>query len=344
MSKIDVPSKNLVRQAGNALIERKSSLTESEARDVLSRWRAAHVYPINTLQAYLRSTLKRNKFKDAIVAQRLKRSPSIIEKLKRFESMALDRMQDIGGLRVIVWSIEDVYRLHSLMTSSERFIHQLKLPPNDYIAQPKKDGYRSLHQVLSYRNDTHEELNNLNLEIQIRTRLQHSWATAVETLGMIQKSSIKTGQGDELTKEFFRTVSALFAQEEGSPLPPGLENMSKEDLIKRLKEIDAEKRILAQLEGVAVSAHHIETVMKNYKGFHVLQLFIAERQVRLTPFFEPQDAEIFYKAKEIETKDNPNSAVVLMSAGALKDIKKAYPNYFLDTKAFLQNIQAIIAP
>lgn len=45
-------------------------------------------------------------------------------------------MQDIGGLRVIVATIADVYRLYDLIVSSKRFKHQLELPPHDYIRQP----------------------------------------------------------------------------------------------------------------------------------------------------------------------------------------------------------------
>lgn len=336
-----VPSKKFVRRAGNVLAGRSTDMSEIEAMEGLSQWRTLHAYPINTLQSYLRGVLKRNKFAGAIVAQRLKRTPSIVEKLKRFEHMSLDRMQDIGGLRVIVEHIEDVYRLHGLITSSKRFTHQLELPPNDYIASPKPDGYRSLHQVIRYRNEAHEELNGLRLEIQIRTRLQHAWATAVETLGMIQKSSLKTGGGDEATKRFFKVVSALFAMDEKCNLPEEFQGSTHQDLSDELKAIDGQQKFLSVLEGVAVSAHHIDTVTKSYTGYHVVELFIAEQRVRLTPFSVAQDAESFYKAKEMQTKDDPNIAVVLMSAGALKDIKKAYPNYFLDTRSFLQNIKRI---
>ena len=338
-----VPSKKLVRKAGVVLAGHSGVMSEEEAINILSNWRALHAYPINTLQAYLRGVLKRKNFSNAIVAQRLKRTPSIIEKLRRFDTMSLDRMQDIGGLRVIVDSVEDVYRLHELMGSSKRFKHQLEIPPFDYIKAPKNDGYRSLHQVIRFRNDSHEELNGLRLEIQIRTRLEHAWATAVETLGMIQKSSIKTGHGDDLTRQFLRIASALFALKERAPLPSGFENATKKSLVSDLNEIEGRKNILAQMEGVAVSAHHIETIERNYAGYHVIQLFISEKRVRLTAFQEAQDAESFYKIKEIETKDNPNVAIVLMSAGALKDIKKAYPNYFLDTRSFLQNIRSIIS-
>ena len=265
-----VPAKKLVRKAGSVLAGRSDVMTEDQAMDILSKWRALHAYPINTLQAYLRGVLKRNKFAGAIVAQRLKRTPSIVEKLKRFENMSLDRMQDIGGLRVIVDNIADIYRLHQLMLNSTRFKHQLDLPPHDYIKSPKDDGYRSLHQVIRYQNESHEELNGLRLEIQIRTKLQHSWATAVETLGMIQKSSLKAGQGDDETKEFLKTVSALFALKENQPLPPAFETATRDELIGSLLALDKRKNFLAQLEGVAeVEAGREQRVQLGKEGLQV---------------------------------------------------------------------------
>ena len=193
-----VPAKKLVRKAGSVLAGRSDVMTEDQAMDVLSKWRALHAYPINTLQAYLRGVLKRNKFAGAIVALRLKRTPSILEKLKRFENMSLDRMQDIGGLRVIVDNIADIYRLHQLMLNSTRFKHQLDLPPHDYIKSPKNDGYRSLHQVIRYQNESHEELNGLRLEIQIRTNAMNFWATAEHSLRYKYSGNIPQDLQDRL--------------------------------------------------------------------------------------------------------------------------------------------------
>ncbi|MDY6011204.1 MAG: hypothetical protein SPJ12_08690, partial [Duodenibacillus sp.] len=136
-------------------------------------------------------------------------------------------------------------------------------------------------------------------------------------------------------------ISALFAIEEGFPVPQEFVDWSREQLLDEVRTIEKERNFLVLLEGVAVSARHIETVSRSYSGYHVVQLFIDDKRVRLTAFSEIEDAESFYKAKETATRDDPNIAIVLMSAGALKDIKKAYPNYFLDTKAFLQSIRTI---
>lgn len=345
INRLVVPSRTAVRKAGKTLTEIAANNEEKrEALKVLSSWRAAHSVPINTLQAFLRNKVKALKFSSPIVAQRLKRTPSILRKLERFSSMDLDRMQDIGGLRVIVSSIQDVDKLYEVL-NSKHFKHSLVLPPNDYIQKPKPDGYRSLHQVIKYKNVKHPEFDNMRVELQIRTKLQHSWATAVETLGMLEKCSFKTGEGNEKIREFFRITSALFSIHEGRPVLEAFKELKKEDLVARFNDLESELSILRKLEGVAVSANHIQSsAKKEFDGYHVIQLYADNDgvgRVILTPFYELSDAEGFYSMKEQETKENPNVDVVLVSAGALKDIRKAYPNYFLNTTDFLKNIRKL---
>lgn len=120
------------------------------AHRVLSNWRACHGYPINTFQATLRLKLKTID-KNAIVAQRLKRAPSVIAKLQRFPTMKLTQMQDIGGLRAVVSSVARVRRLEANYRESA-FKHELA-SSKDYIDKPKSDGYRSIHLVFRYAND-----------------------------------------------------------------------------------------------------------------------------------------------------------------------------------------------
>src|SRR5436189_6212680 len=107
-------SKNQVNRAGEILAAPKAFSADDQewASRVLANWRACHGYPINTFQATLRQKLKVID-NQAIVAQRLKRAPSIILKLQRFEGMKLARMQDIGGLRAVVNSIPKVRKLET---------------------------------------------------------------------------------------------------------------------------------------------------------------------------------------------------------------------------------------
>ena len=88
-------SRSQVNKAGEILVrEMESSDFDVDewlwAFDVLSNWRACHGYPINTFQATLRQKLKQID-SDALVAQRLKRTPSILAKLHRFSNMSFPR-------------------------------------------------------------------------------------------------------------------------------------------------------------------------------------------------------------------------------------------------------------
>jgi len=114
-----------------------SGTEEVWANKVLANWRGCHGYPMNTFQATLRNKVKRVDDK-AIVAQRLKRAPSIILKLQRFQGMRLSRMQDIGGLRAVVSSVAKVRALEAAYRSA-RFAHTLTGSKN-YIEHPKEDG------------------------------------------------------------------------------------------------------------------------------------------------------------------------------------------------------------
>ena len=97
-SPVPKESKNQINKAGQILVQDNPSPLELEwARDLADRWRACHAYPINTFQATLRLKLKGFP-EDSIAAQRLKRMPTIIDKLKRYPAMKLTTMQDIGGV------------------------------------------------------------------------------------------------------------------------------------------------------------------------------------------------------------------------------------------------------
>ena len=105
----DVSRKRIVKAGLTLRKERKSSDFE-EALHLANSWRACHAYPINTFQSTLRSKVKGYP-NEPLVAQRLKRMPTIIDKLRRYPDMQLTTMQDIGGVRAILGSVDDVYKL-----------------------------------------------------------------------------------------------------------------------------------------------------------------------------------------------------------------------------------------
>lgn len=93
---------------------------------------------------------------------------SIYNKMKKYEEMGKNfgDIHDLFAERVLVDTISDCYKalgaIHSLW-------HPLPEEFNDYIANPKANGYQSLHTTVIYQGTT-------PLEIQIRTYEMHSMA------------------------------------------------------------------------------------------------------------------------------------------------------------------------
>lgn len=176
-------SKSEINKAGKIIADKTSTKKErQDALKVLNNWRSSHAYPLQVIASNLRS-----KNPDSIVVQRLKRLDSITGKIERFPKMDLYRMQDLGGCRVIVDSIDEVYSAMNQYKSS-RIRHILKRE-YDYIQNPKESGYRSYHMVYQFHSDRKETYNkNMLIEIQFRTKIQHTWATAVEMMGIYTKA------------------------------------------------------------------------------------------------------------------------------------------------------------
>ena len=336
------PSNKEVSRAGEIIRTSTDDQKVFEAISVLDNWRSLHSTPLNAMRKYVMGVLKRKKF-SAIIGQRLKRMPSIITKIKRFEGMSASRMQDIGGIRIILDSISDVYAVHTAITNSKTK-HEFFVPPKDYIKEPKKDGYRSLH-VFIYHNEKHLEYDGMRIEVQLRTKLQHSWATAVETLGAINNASYKTGEGGEEEKRFFKLASALLALKEGQNVAAEFIDTPKQELIKELMTLDKKLNIISSISGISVSSEKISKYIAKGCKYFVLELTITEGnkgQLTLTSFHLEDDARLFYKAKEDATRSLGNKSVLMITSENIKNIKKAYPNYFLDTQYFVKELRKII--
>lgn len=323
-------SKSQVMRAGQAYVDpRTSSIDREVARGIIDNWRSSHSFPLNTIQINLRS---RSTFVDAesLVAQRIKRLPSIRAKLERFPSMNLARMQDIGGCRSVVGTQEDVFAVTKSFLSG-RHKHKL-IRQDDYVATPKPSGYRSVHLVYAYHSDRSSTYNGLNIEVQIRSRLQHAWATAVETVGTFTQQALKSSQGEGEWLRFFQLMSSEIAHVESCNVVPGtpIDRGELRSQIGRLtRELDVVNRLDAY--GKALQALESRPVGKYY----LLQLDVPERTLTVYSYRELVHATDEYSAIERVTEGNPGQDVVLVSVNSLAALRRAYPNYFLDTSVFL---------
>lgn len=331
-------SKSEINKAGSIIADPSSSKEDRDnALIILNNWRAAHAYPLQVICNNLRL---RNP--NAIVVQRLKRLESITGKIERFPDMSLYRMQDLGGCRVIVDSIDQVYEAVNRYRNS-RIRHILKRE-YDYIQEPKKSGYRSYHMVYQFQSDKKETYNkNMLIEIQFRTNLQHIWATAVEMMGIYTKSQLKASIGNENILRFFVLVSSVFAKMENMVLCPNT-NDDYNILISEIKQLDRKLNLVSRLSALSVAINHTNAnkTMKG-KGYYVLILNYKDKLLRVRGF-SPTQIELATKVyNDIEATNNLDIDVVLVSATSFDSLKAAYPNYFTDISQFVDMMRRILA-
>ena len=256
--------------------------------------------------------------------------------------MNLSQMQDIGGLRAIVSSIPRVRRLEGIYRDSN-FKHEL-VSSKDYIGEPKSDGYRSIHLVYRYANAHAPDLNGLLLELQLRTRLQHIWATAVETMSTFLGQALKSGQGERPWREFFEVASAAFTFIEGTVPVPGYQLLLREEVFTRVAHAENDLRVLHKLQGFSIAANHI-TTERGAGSYHLVVLDSAKRTVSIQPYPKTQLEQANTEYAKIEERAQRGEQVeaVLVSAGPVEALKNAYPNYFLDTHQFVVQVGRVIA-
>jgi len=325
-------------RAGVALTSSNISSDEYEAAlSLVNDWRSLHKKPLNTFQIGLK---KKAAEIDAryIPAQRLKKMKSIKEKLLRFSDMKLSRMQDIGGCRIVLSNVGQVYDLRDAYCKS-RIKHTLT-NEKDYIAQPKEDGYRSLHLVFRYASKT-PELNGLKVEVQLRTRLQHIWATAVETASLLSDTPLKAGVGKKDWLRFFALASSCFAlQEKCAPVPNTPERM--DEIRRELKALDKKNDFLIQFEVLNAFYAYADSMNLFKMYYYLLYINQQERRFRATGYSKSQYEQAYRDYITHEKAENGVDNVVLVATNSFDSLRSAYPNYFADMKDFISAMRNIL--
>lgn len=335
-------TKKEIDRAGKDIFDKDITPEQKEKSiQIIDAFRAAHAFPMNTFAINLKK--KVSKIPSAVVVQRLKRIDTIIYKLQRYPNMKLSRMQDLGGCRVIVPKIEDVYSIVKEIRDSR--IRHIEHNYKDYIAIPNpKTGYRGYHLIYKYNSDRNNRYNGLQIEVQIRTKLQHLWATAVETVGLFTDNGLKFNSGSSEWIEFFKLTSALFSLKENSAVVEGVP-IIEEDLYKRWFYLERKLDAITMLSAIGIAAYkkgHIRTKKSNRKkeGYYLIKLNLDNISVKIEEFENAKEATNAYNIFE---KEKSSSMIdgVLVSAKSYETLVDAYPNYFFDIREFLKEIQDI---
>jgi len=326
-----------IEAAGQTLIAPMTSREDRElAVRITNNWRSAHAFPLNTLQVNLRR-VAREFDPEATVAQRLKRLPSIVTKLERLDWLTLAEMQDLGGCRAVVDDVDMALAVAERYRNA-RLRHRL-IQEDNYIAHPKRSGYRGIHLIYGYSSDKNPAYNGMKIEMQIRSRLQHAWATAVETVDMFTNQALKSSVGEQNWLRFFVLMSAVIALREESPRVPGSPHDIRE-LLDELRGLAGDLRVTQRLAAYGQALRFFEDPVIG-GNFMLLELDAAAGQLRLRTYANPAAAAVAYDA--IESAAEPSVDVVLVRAESADALRRAYPNYFADSTAFIAAVEDAIA-
>ncbi len=342
-------SKTQIDKAGNILRSHKTNTLEyAEARAFVDQWRMSHERPMQRFNVTLRKKRKMI-YQDAVVARRLKRLQTIIDKISnRQQDMNLSRMQDVGGVRIVMQNIEQVYRMKRVYQEGS-FSYKLKNKlTRDYIEKPQKSGYRGIHLVFEFynvpvSNENDQYWKSLQIEMQIRTELQHAWATGVEIVSVMRGENLKAGQGDKGWLELFRYISSIIALVENKPTLLQHRNLNPQDLFKQTTELAKRLEAVDKISAWVSTISQVEGLEQSKRRkFHytILAIDTKEKKILLFGFAKNKFTEATKKLKELEN-EHPEYYPVLVAAGDINNLRHAYPNYLPSAIRLVEIIQRI---
>ncbi|HHH0928161.1 RelA/SpoT domain-containing protein [Yersinia ruckeri] len=324
----------------------------NKAIAMVQNYRELHLYPLMLMKNHLaRASVKVGK--KIIVVRRLKRLSTIIDKLERptldgktSNAIRLTRMQDIGGCRAIVKNLEQLKLLQDLLSKS-RSIHKI-VKISSYLT-PKPSGYGGVHLIYSCF-DNSDDLNSwkkTKIEVQLRTELQHAWATSLEIIDTLEDIKLKTSnEGHEDWRRFFYITGCLVAHDEKACILDERQVIGYRHELAKLESSLSVIRTLARYTlAIRFTTHDDmqKKLPKNHKGYFLLTIPKPKPKpaegnnnnylVSVMPFRISQ-AHLALDALKKNDADENVLISVLLSAENVRTLKKAYPNYFGSTTQF----------
>jgi ppGpp synthetase/RelA/SpoT-type nucleotidyltranferase len=271
------------------------------------------------------SSLSKRVNKNAIITYRIKRIETIIGKLNRKQDskdeQKFARMWDISGCRCIVDNDREVYKLEKLISKVFKIRKR-----RDYISKPKPNGYKSLHLYLQLPN------NNKVVEVQLRNRLDHNWATLVEITDFIFDSQLKELGKDKQLEKFLLLLSKR----------KSLTFVDKKFIAKILTNYNYFENLSKEFTRnyLRVRNRWLELEMRQNHKFFLIEIKKGE-----TPIID--SFSLFNRAEEEYFKrylSNQNSNIVLthLLKPSYKNMSSAYSNYILTVHSILDDINLIL--
>jgi ppGpp synthetase/RelA/SpoT-type nucleotidyltranferase len=313
-------TKGEIKRLGERIVASNGEINTGDL-SLLQEFRTSFSQPLSdTFNKII--TIKNNVRQSAIVAFRLKRISTIINKAIREPSMNLSRMGDIAGIRLILENDREVYQALELIQKQFKQSGRIR----DYIQDPKKIGYRGVHIYIV------DPVFGKRLEIQIRTSSHHNWSTLVEISDHIYDTRLKE-LGYDSNPKFAQFHALMSSDKELSDDEADLvyEILDTYNFITDLSKLFRKNNKEVRLQW--------EKLSKKSKYFLIE---VSKNEIpNLKAFNNFEDAEKEYFQSY---KKNENTEIVLtaISNPSFQQICIAYANYILSYHRFIKDVEPII--
>ncbi len=314
-------SKAEIDRLGNKIRSEKDNLSDQTLNE-LQNYRTSHREILSQTFSFLCSISKKI-HPTTIVTYRIKRFESIIGKLNRYPDMRFSRMWDIGGCRCIARSNTDVYKIKELIIKNKDFEI---VKEYDYIKEPQKDGYKSLHLFLKAKDS------DKVIEVQVRNQVDHNWATLVEITDLLFDSKLKEyGDHKDLAK-FHLLLSKIDILEID-------EKKQIANILKKYKYFEKLSSVFSR-NYLKVRKQWFDIESQNNHKFFLIET--TKNDVpKIVSFQSSNEAEEHYFTV-YKSSQNANIVLTHLQAPSYNQISIAYSNYILTFHSFLNECYEIL--
>lgn len=303
-----------------------STEVSPEALNKLQEFRQTFQEPISNVFNFVLDAARKVD-KQCIVTYRIKRIDTIVEKLHRFYKnpngkMNLSRMWDIAGCRCI-FNTTDEERLYKLLKKIQKeYGKDCKV--NDYVIEPKDSGYRSIHIYVK------DHQTQKPIEIQIRNKEQHNWATLVEIVDLLYGTKNKERGAVSRLGRFLYLYSKA-------------EDLTKEEFAEMIK-IERRAKVFETMSNVLTRNYlHIRRQwLKQKTRGNYFVITANKRGSEIVSYQTFKEAETAYYEKYLANSDS-NIVLTHLRMPEFSQISMAYSNYMLAMHAFFDDYRVMVS-
>jgi hypothetical protein len=246
-------------------------------------------------------------------------------------------MGDIAGCRCILDSDDEVYRLMRALKSHQILIIDDNNGVNNYIKHPQESGYKSIHMYATIKG-----YGKRKVEIQLRSKKHHDWATFVEVLDTVYKINIKErliGK-DQVVYDDFSLFHKILSKKD--------KHLTTDDVkyilyhIAKYDILQAVSRLMVQ--NIATVRRQWADILSNCsyipRNFYIS--ISGDGIPDIKAFESYTDSEKHYYL-QFAQDNTANQVLVCMNSPSFDSISTAYSNYILVCHEFTHRLHHIMA-